>query len=138
MIISLLMLFYSKKKSTEWNKNISELRISFDLQTLLKNYDLESLDGDLCTMLDEAVQDRMDIHEKIYLSNDYDHLLDRIGLLEDVDDALCTLLKQAQTIMQFRERKSRSEKEDVGISSDDILHSKLNEQMHSFTQKKTV
>ena len=58
--------------------------------------------------------------------------------MEDVDDALCTLLKQAKTIMQFRERVSRSEKEDVGISSDDLLHSKLNEQMHQFTQKKTV
>ena len=90
-------------------------------------------------MLDEAVYDRMDIHAKIYLSNEHDPILERIGILEDVDDALCILLKQAKTIMQFRKRMSRAEKkEDSDASSDAQIHSKLNEHMHQFTLKKTV
>jgi len=85
-------------------------------------------------MLDEAVHNRMDIHEKIYLINVHDVLLERIGILEDVDDARCILLKQAKTIMQFRKRVSREEKkEDSGTLPDDYLYNKLNELTHQFT-----
>ena len=138
VVLSVLMLINSKRAISKTEREYYELRISSDLQLLLKNYELETLDSDLYTMLDEAVQDRIDIHEKIYLSNDHDHLLEEIGVLEDVDDALCTLLKQAKTIMQFREKVVRAEKEDSGASSDDQLHNKLNEQMHQFIQNKTV
>ena len=96
-------------------------------------------DSDLCAMLDEAVHDRMDIHEKIYLINDHDDLLEGMRLLEDVDDALYTLIKQAKTIMKLRERVSRGgRKEDSGISSDDQLQNKINERVHQFTQKKNT
>ncbi len=136
-MLSLLILIYAKKSINQKARDDHELRVSLELQTLFKEYDLETLDSDLHAMLDEAVQDRMDIHEKIYLSNEDDSLLERIGVLEDVDDALCILLKQAKTIMQFRARVSRIDG-DSDASSDDQLHSKLNEHMHQFTQKKTV
>ena len=137
-VISVLILLYAKKSINKKARDDHELRVSSDLQTLLKEYDLEILDSDLYTMLDEAVQDRIDIHEKIYLSNEGDHLLEGIGVLEDVDEALCILLKQAKTIKQFRERVRRAEKEGSDASSDEQLQSKLNEQMQQFTQKKTV
>ena len=138
-VLSLLVLIFSKKAINKKEREDHELRISSDLQILLKDYDPETLDSDLCTMLDEAVHDRMDIHEKIYLINDHDDLLEGMGLLEEVDDALCTLIKQAKTIMQFRERVGRAEKkEDSGKTPDDQLHNKLNELEHQFTQKKSV
>ena len=137
-VLSILMLFFSKNEINKTEREYYELRVSYDLQILLENYELETLDSDLHAMLDKAVQDRIDMHAKIYLSNEDDSLLKGIGVLEDVDDSLCILLKQAKTIMHFRERVSRAEKEDSGASSDDQLHSKLNEQMHQFTQKKTV
>ena len=138
-VLSLLILIFSKKEINKSEREDHELRISSDLQILLKDYDLETLDSDLCTMLDEAVQDRMDIHEKIYLVHEHDDLLEGMGLLEDVDDALCTLIKQAKTIMLFRERVSRADKkEDSGISSDDQLHNKVNELVHQFAQKKSL
>lgn len=137
-VLALLILISSKKSFNKKERDNRQLRVSSDLQTLLIDYDLEALDSDLCDMLDEAVYDRMDIHAKIYLSNNHDELLEGIGVLEDVDEALCILLKQAKTIMQFRERVRRAEKEDSGASSDEQLQSKLNEQMHQFTQKKTV
>ncbi len=136
-VLSILMLIFSKNEINKTEREYYELRVSYDLHLLLKNYDLATLDSDLCTILDTAVQDRMDIHAKICLSNDRDGLIEGVGVLEDVDDALCILLKQAKIIMQFREGVSRAEKKDSGASSDD-QHSKLNEQMHQFTQKKTV
>ena len=137
-VLSLLILIFSKNTFNTKERADQELRVSSDLRILLKDYDSETLDSDLCAMLDEAVQDRIDIHEKIYLSNDYDHLLEEVGVLEDVDEALCTLLKQAKTIMQFRERVSRTVKKEDSSASSDQLHNKLNELMHQFTQKKSV
>ena len=136
--LSLLIVILSKHAFNKKDRENRTLRISSDLQNLLIDYDLETLDSDLCAVLDQAVYDRMDIHAKIYLGNERGDLLDKIGVLEDVDEALCTLFKQAKTIMQFRERVSRAEKEDSGTSSDDQLQSKLSEQMQQFTQKKTV
>ena len=136
--LSLLILILSKNAFNKKDRENRKLRISFELQALLKDYDLETLDSDLCLMLDQAVYDRMDIHAQIYLGNDRDDVLEGMGVLEDADEALCTLLKQAKTIMQFRERVSRAEQDDSDTSSDDQLQSKLNEQMQQFTQTKTV
>ena len=138
-VFSVLLLGFSKKAINKKEREYNELRISSDLQSLLKDYDPETIDSDLCAMLDEAVHDRMDIHEKIYLINDHDDLLEGMELLEDVDDALCTLIKQAKTIMKLRERVSRGgRKEASGISSDDQLLNKINERVHQFTQKKNT
>ena len=138
-VLLLLILIFSKNAFNKKEREYHELRISSDLQNLLKDYDMEKLDSDLCAMLDEAVHDRMDIHEKIYIIHDHDHIIEGIGVLEDVDDALFTLLKQAKTIMQLRKRVSRAEKnEDSDISLDDHLYNKLNELTHQFTQKKRV
>lgn len=138
-VFSTLLVIFSKKEINKIERENHELRISYDLQILLKDYDLEMLDSDLCAMLDEAVQDRMDIHEKIYLVNEHDDILEGMGLLEEVDDALCILIKMAKTIMQFRERVRKAKrKEGADISKDDPLQNKLNELVFQFTQKKGV
>ena len=136
--MTLLMMVVSRNVFRNKEQKNRQLQISFELEHLLKDYDIDTLDSDLGVMLGQAACDRMDIHEKIYLSKGHDDLLEGLEVLRDVDDALCSLLKQAKTIMQFRERMTRAEKEDLDDSSAVQLQSKLNDQMEHFTNKKAI
>ena len=77
-------------------------------------------------------------HTEVFLRTTNGLFLEGIGVLEDVDDALCSLIKMSNTIMQFRDKVSRTDKVDSVASSDDKLRRKFNEQMHHFIQKKTI
>ena len=141
-VLSLLVLIFSYKGIQKKNEENQNLRISPELQNLIKEYDISELDSTLSTQLDEAVHDRMDVHQKIYLIQNQDTLLKEAGILEEIDEAICNLMIQANTIMQFREREARFTKEEPQDAQESQSKAHLTDKLQSleaqFEQKKTA